>query len=490
MADEKLIRTFLHKSPMTASKQAVIGSLCKEYRKGSTYLSSVQWKLFYTSGKFNKFLPTKDITFETPLTKRYLQNAQANVVSSLTSYMSNRHNDCINIIYRSSRFSKPQKKELAYAIKGKLWIPGIENTRDISQETISLAKYIFRKVISRNRKPNFKRTNLNLDSRFFTITDKLSDERHSATSFPLWVKLVTLDKRKPIYLPVARNAYYERTEGTRLNFLQVNSSEQKGIQLGLIKELDNQKATYKPETDSLALDFGLSVLFTTEYGDLLGRHFFDVISKYDAIISKIAANRQKAKLPVKCKKYISLVNKLRAYIKGEVNRCLNWCVAHYKPKQLILENLHFTSPSLSRRMNRLVQNCGRSIIKSKLASLEETYGIQVQEINPAYTSQQCSSCGFVDKRNRPTRDTFVCKLCGRNLFADVNAARVIKSRSSVPNLADKYIRRPVILKQLVKSSWTEYERSPLRSRATRLARTNPYYADFVARLENFHDLPW
>ncbi|MCS7277328.1 MAG: transposase [Aquificaceae bacterium] len=37
--------------------------------------------------------------------------------------------------------------------------------------------------------------------------------------------------------------------------------------------------------------------------------------------------------------------------------------------------------------------------------------------SPAYTSQTCSNCGYVDKENRKSRSEFECKLCGSLLFS-------------------------------------------------------------------------
>ena len=50
-------------------------------------------------------------------------------------------------------------------------------------------------------------------------------------------------------------------------------------------------------------------------------------------------------------------------------------------------------------------------------------------VNPAYSSQACSNCGYVDKGNRKARGEFECKLCNRKLHADVNASRNLLSRA-------------------------------------------------------------
>jgi len=55
-------------------------------------------------------------------------------------------------------------------------------------------------------------------------------------------------------------------------------------------------------------------------------------------------------------------------------------------------------------------------------------GVALVYVDPAYTSQQCSHCGHVDKKNRPDQETFACTSCGFAEHADVNAARNIASR--------------------------------------------------------------
>lgn len=56
-------------------------------------------------------------------------------------------------------------------------------------------------------------------------------------------------------------------------------------------------------------------------------------------------------------------------------------------------------------------------------------GVVVVQVDPAYTSQECSACGHVDKRNRPDQATFSCTSCGFAEHADVNAARNIAKRA-------------------------------------------------------------
>ena len=47
------------------------------------------------------------------------------------------------------------------------------------------------------------------------------------------------------------------------------------------------------------------------------------------------------------------------------------------------------------------------------------------KINPKFTSQRCSKCGYISKENRKTQAGFKCKNCGFEENADLNAARNI-----------------------------------------------------------------
>ena len=63
----------------------------------------------------------------------------------------------------------------------------------------------------------------------------------------------------------------------------------------------------------------------------------------------------------------------------------------------------------------------------------EEYGIDVVQVNPAYTSQRCSKCGTTLEKNRPSGDhRFECQKCGYAVHADYNAAK---------NIAMKHVRR-------------------------------------------------
>ncbi len=200
----------------------------------------------------------------------------------------------------------------------------------------------------------------------------------------------------------------------------------------------------------IALDFGLRTLFATNRGDLYGRNFIEILKKYDRYTSSLASNRQRQGLRVKSPNYDSLVRQLRNFLKNEIHRVIHTIIADYQPQEIVVEHLNFTSPQLSRRFNRILSHAGRKIIQDKFASLTEEFGIVITEIPAPYTSQQCSSCGYVDELNRPTQSTFLCQYCHTKLHADVNGARNIFARSSSKDLSNIYLSKETILSILIR----------------------------------------
>jgi len=84
----------------------------------------------------------------------------------------------------------------------------------------------------------------------------------------------------------------------------------------------------------------------------------------------------------------------------------------------------------------------------------ESEGLVVRQINPAYTSQRCSKCGFTHEDNRPHnngQDEFGCLKCGYDVHADYNAAK---------NIGLKYLRD-----QQKVWTWRCTRRSALEQRA-------------------------
>ena len=94
-----------------------------------------------------------------------------------------------------------------------------------------------------------------------------------------------------------------------------------------------------------------------------------------------------------------------------------------------MEDLSVTAMRMkSRAMNRKLRTSQLGYLKDKLQFKLVERGIAYQAVPSAYTSQQCSRCGFTLGYNRRSQAQFVCAWCGHTQNADENAARNIAER--------------------------------------------------------------
>ncbi len=418
-------------------------------------------------------------SLDTLLSSRYTQTVQYQVVAQLNSFISNRQRDFRKIVTRSS-LPDETKHKLHTINKCKAWFSPdfLFKKQPVEQDVLKLARCIFRQLLKRNRKPNLKHCNLNLDSKVAQISDKNPEQ---AIHFDYWIKLSTLIKGKPISIPLSTNSYYETAPGERKEFCQINKNRDTGeLTFCFIKEQEREE--YTPKSDKIAVDLGLRELMATDRGDLFGRNLIDELKHYDNILIKLHKEYNKIGLSLRTFGHNNIINYIRALLKQEVCRAINRIIHIYKPKELVIEALDFSNTDLSKQMNRLLRNCGLSVVKEKLEQVENTFGIIITYVHPAYSSKTCTECGYVDERNRPAQDCFKCRLCRYGLNADVKAARMHSIRSSYgsydPNKSRRTILNLVIESFLRRQlDWIEKQRGHKYSvaRLLELISSNKYF---------------
>lgn len=480
-----MLRTYRLKHGINKVKQDDVRKTIRAYRCTAQWIAAIQWERLVRTGMFfNKNLDIKRV--RSLLSERYKQTCQYQVVGVLGSFISNLQNEFVRMVF-GSQLSDVLKQKLMNVNYYQKWYSQspysiLKAKLEVSGEDLKLARRIFKKVLSRHHRPSFGHINMALDNKVAVISAKAEGK---AKSFDYWVRLSTLDKGKPIMVPVNGNNFYDGIAGVRKKFCQVNLTKAGEITVSFVKDVPSEVGIYLPQTPKIALDLGLKTLFATDKGDLLGRRFYDLLNKYDVLISKLASNRQRQGLPVRSPRYDNLVDHLRAFMKNEINRCLNRVVDLYRPAEILVERLDFRNPDLSRRMNRLISWFGKSFARQKLDSLHEKLGIVITNTNAAYSSQECSVCGYVDKKNRGTQAIFKCQCCLTGLHADVNAARNHLSRSS-DGVIDVYKSKQAVLRILTGRFLSDAERIPrLCSKAKDLLPRNPYFRECLAQSKGF-----
>jgi putative transposase len=91
-------------------------------------------------------------------------------------------------------------------------------------------------------------------------------------------------------------------------------------------------------------------------------------------------------------------------------------------------------------LNREILRSGWGLLVRRL---EDKAPGRVEKVNPAFTSQRCSACGYVDAKSRESQARFVCTACGYACHADVNAARNIAAGHAVTARGGDGVARPV-----------------------------------------------
>jgi len=103
---------------------------------------------------------------------------------------------------------------------------------------------------------------------------------------------------------------------------------------------------------------------------------------------------------------------------------------------LAIEELGVEGMRKDKNVSRLISDVGWGMFFEKLKYKTDWYGGCIEGVNPAFTSQTCNICGYIDKKNRLTQSKFKCIKCGYEENADLNASKNILDRA-LSNLRER-----------------------------------------------------
>jgi putative transposase len=446
-----------------------------DYRRLAVQVGRVQWRRFFEQGATNKYTPAKHLNGICGAVS--VQMASYQVQEQIDSWLSNRANEFIARVRRSS-LPESVRRQLYSINRRRAWFSR-EPIKNVAPEIRALARSIMRDCMKGHRRPDLSHVSPRLDVRIATI-----ETPKQTTCADRWVTL-RLPGRGRVTLPVRTSALFEGRGGEICPVVQLCTNEGH-LSLRLIQDMAKpfaaMRAAYEPKTESLGIDFGLATLLASSGGDLMGRGLMADLVRIDRQLVAIARHRMRSgDQPRNSARYRRLITRLRGMLKTRINAALNRIVEVHAPAELIVERLNFRSPELSRRMNRLVNNCGRAVFRQKLTDLQEKLGIAAIEVPSPYTSQECSHCHYLDRANRRSQSEFRCRWCGSVMHADVNAACTVKGRRSA-GLGDRFLTKGAILSTLTRQHAERWIRSQGAADDPRLA--NPYFRDWASAARN------
>ena len=436
--------------PANHGKYQQVISLLPPFRQAMSNLIVKMDQTLLSGEQLSPFSPYKPDDLNSGLSARQLQTAYAqakgsfdswttllqNVVRSLITNSSLDEHTKI-VLYRINSRKDWYKKyiELPWVERDNVLIPCSSKTKDnqliaVSSEHLILIRALVKRAKKLKSRPNLSKV------KTLVMDAKVAKLETGGNSFPYWLKISTMIKGQPVLLPLKANPFLEaeKAKGKMLNFVQISFLQDAITISPIIEQADSAERT---TGEIIGLDWGVTSLFATSGGQLLGSRMLSMLKEWDKILMDLQADLQRQGLPLKKNvKYQAMQNRINSFVKNEVGRLLNK-LSNQELQKIVVEKLDFRFGGLSKRINRIISRAGRKAVEAKLLRLHEEKGIVIQHVNAAYTSQECSSCGYVDKKNRKTQSTFVCLCCGNKMHADINAAINIRERRSLPELINK-----------------------------------------------------
>jgi hypothetical protein len=267
-------------------------------------------------------------------------------------------------------------------------------------------------------------------------------ELSADSTFDYWLKISTLELRKPLLVPVKLAAYHKEQitdpktgKVKKLNTsVQLNKCED-GLWWLTLSYDETVTVHTEPDAPVIGVDVGIANFLTTSDGKYYGTFNGKLRDRQKRDREK---RRRKARLR-KClekkgvKKLPSTSSKsgqrLIRHVRQEINRTVNQCLKEHQGYQLAYEQLSVaTMKHKARAMNAYMRASNLAHIPKQIEWNAAKRGVQATAVKSAYTSQECQRCHYPDRTNRPDQQTFCCVVCGFQTHADLNAAVNIERR--------------------------------------------------------------
>jgi putative transposase len=257
-------------------------------------------------------------------------------------------------------------------------------------------------------------------------------EKSNTETFDFWLKISTLEKGKPVRIPIKLYPHAKETFAQHPDICTgvLLKRDHKGVwSATLIVTVD----TVKPEpAETIGIDVGMSYLATTSQG----KHYGAIGPALTTRIEKQTETTKRKQKLSRCLKKKGLPeidrhgHQAESFCRNEIGKALNRLVKELPSTAAVaVEALDVGSMRFkSKAGNRRLRTAQLGYLKDKLQYKLEQRGFVWEAVQPAYSSQECSVCGFVSRENRKTQAQFFCQNCGHKENADTQASRTIAKR--------------------------------------------------------------
>lgn len=258
---------------------------------------------------------------------------------------------------------------------------------------------------------------LSLDARLFSVRGAL-----------LTVSTRVKTPRLRLLLPETPTWFTQRYPQGKLNAAKLGITRSGKAYINLIYRVP--QPTQPPTSgETLGVDRGLyKIAVTSKGGEYTSNQVRAVRRKYQ---HNRATLQQKGTRSAK--RRLKAMSGREKRFMSDINHCISKHLVH-TPNigRIALENL--TGIRKNKRHKTTRKWLGQwafQQLEFNIIYKAHQQGIDVVLVDPAYTSQRCSACGYTDRNNR-RKGTFACRSCGFIANADVNAAINIRDKSFLP----------------------------------------------------------
>jgi transposase len=237
------------------------------------------------------------------------------------------------------------------------------------------------------------------------------------SEFDFMVTLGSIGNKLKIHIPLKKHKQFNmwNDQGKRSKSITLT---RKYIMFSFEIETGEKK---EPNGKYVGVDIGMNILAATSMGDFFGS---DLRTKLEQLTNKKQCSAGYYRKKAEIKEYIN--HQLKQIPYSELT-----LVVVEKLKNLKLKTK--LKRRLSGNIRRVISNwCYRHVL-DRIQMLCEENRVSFRSVPANYTSQDCSSCGHRDKKNRLSQSEFVCQSCGHIDNADTNASK---------NILDRFITGP------------------------------------------------
>ena len=245
-------------------------------------------------------------------------------------------------------------------------------------------------------KPNIDNVECELDARFVEIN------LNNQTSFDGWITLTCLGNKLKLELPFKKHKHF--------NKILENGKIKTGVRLSkknITFMFDIEDINLRNEGTTLGIDIGQTT--TLSCSDNQSLDSCPHGHNYATICAKLARKKKGSK----------------AFGRSETHRS-NYL--HYIVNKLNLDGVRIVNRENIKNLRKF-SNTSRKLKHWNYAELFDVLdnklveqGVLVNKVNPTYTSQRCSMCGWTRKANRKGKQ-FKCDKCFHEQDADLNASK-------------------------------------------------------------------